>query len=56
MKTDQWNNSGKEVAMKTDVNTNTKLNEITTQLNSNYEVYSSMSAKNQMEFNKYEKR
>ena len=35
---------------------NKKLNEIATQLNSNYEVYSSMSAKNQMEFNKLDKK
>jgi chromosome segregation ATPase len=35
---------------------NKKLNDITTELNTNYEVYSSMSAKNQMELNKFDKK
>ena len=38
------------------VGANKKLNDITSELNTNYEVYSSLSAKNQMELNKLDKK
>ena len=48
------NGSGKEASA--ELHANKKLNEIESELNSNYEVYSSMSAKNRMELNKYDRK